>query len=195
MRNTFIPALLLALIIALPAGASPLAGPADAPRHNVTVDTTDYVITEADFSPRVYVGARDTVAFDAISGYFNEHIGQIFGALQASGTSPSGPVSGLYWSWDMENMRADMAAVVPVASAPAVVDGYDVIELPAGKALVVEYTGPYEQMMSAHEAIGAYIEEHQMDDPTVVLEEYLTDPQTQPDPSKSQSRIMYIFTE
>ena len=190
MRFISIASCLLALLLLLPVGAYEAAA-----QETETDAIKQYDVTEVDWPAHTYIGQRDTVGFDAISGFFSTHMPAIYGTAQAKGLSISGPATGLYWLWDMENMRTSLAAAIPVGDAPDDFKDYEVIRIPAGKALVVDYRGPYEQMMPAHESLSRHIEEHAMGDPTVVVEEYVTDPETEPDTSKWHTRIIYVFAD
>lgn len=190
MRFMNITSSLLALLLTLPVGAYEAAA-----QETETSDMKTYDVTEMDWRARTYVGQRDTVGFDAISSFFSTHMPAVYGAAQSKGLTISGPATGLYWLWDMENMRTSLAAAIPVDQAPDDFKDYEVIRIPEGKALVVDYRGPYEQMMPAHEAISRHIEEHAMGDLTVVVEEYVTDPETEADTSKWHTRIIYVFAD
>lgn len=190
MRFICISSCLLAFLLIFSAGAYEAAA-----QETATDDTTGYDVSEVDWTARTYVGRRDTIGFDAVEGYFSTHLPSIYGTVQSKGMTVSGPASGLYWFWDTENMQADLAAVVPVDQAPEEFADYEVFRIPAGKALVVDYHGPYEQTMAAHDALGRYMEEHATGEPSVVVEEYITDPETEPDPAKWHTRIIYVFQE
>ena len=190
MRFISIASGLLAFFLVLPVGANEAAAQDDA-----SDDTTEFEITEIDWRARTYVGRRDTVGFDAVSDFFSTNLPAIYGTVQSKGMTVSGPATGLFWLWDMENMRTAMAAVVPIDQASDDFDDYEVIRIPAGKALVVDYRGHFDQMVQAHDALGHYIEAHEMGDPSVVVEEYMTDPEAEPDPAKWHTRIIYVFSQ
>jgi effector-binding domain-containing protein len=52
------------------------------------------------------------------------------------------------------------------------------------RALMGEYSGPYDGLGSAHEAIRTYIGEHGLEASEAPFEIYVTDPEEEPDPSK-----------
>lgn len=194
VKHLFFSLIVLALAVGLSASA-PSTLQKILYQPTIQSDTTEYVVTEIEWRPRTYIGKRDTVSFAAMTDFFTEHLGIIYGGIQSAGMTTAGQPSGLYWHWDMENMRAIMAAAIPVDEATKMIAGYDVIEVPAGKALVTDYYGPYEQSAVAHEAIDAYVRDHAMPDATVVIEEYITDPASEPDASKWHTRITYVFVD
>lgn len=194
MRNLLLALLLSILIIPTVANARTFVDK-DVNPGLYSADTTEFVITEAAWDGRTYIGKKDTVSFDAIGNFFTEHLGRIYGGIQSSNLTATGQPSGLYWEWDMENSRTVMAAAIPVDDITAMIEGYEVIDIAAGRSLATDYYGPYEQSIRAHEALDAYLAEHEIANPSVVIEEYLTDPGTEPDPSKWHTRITYVFEE
>ena len=85
-------------------------------------------------------------------------------------------------------MKSEMSIAMPVA-ADASVEGYELLTQPAGTYLEVDYFGPYgENMKAAHEAVGAYMEEHSMELVGAVMEEYITPPMPDADPSKTHTK-------
>ena len=69
------------------------------------------------------------------------------------------------------------------------------IAIGSGKGLVVDYYGHYEKSQSAHEAIDAYIADHGYAAQEFVIEEYVSGPPTESDPSKWHTRITYVITD
>lgn len=191
MKNLFFSFIVLALATRLSASAPNTLEQ----QPTIRADTTEYVVTELEWKPRTYIGRKDTVSFAAMKDFFTEHMGAIYGGIQSAGMTTNGHPSGLYWHWDMENMRTIMAAAIPVGEATEMVDGYQIIEVQSGKALVTDHYGPYEQLMGAHEAIDAYVIDHTMPDPDVVIEEYITGPPSEPDASKWHTRITYVYAD
>jgi effector-binding domain-containing protein len=104
----------------------------------------------------------------------------------------AGAPSGIFYKYDEKEMKADMAAAIPVADAKANVKGYQLIEIPAGKALQIAYYGAYEKSGDAHMAIDKYMKEKNLTMNTHVIEEYVTDPMHEPDTSKWLTNIYYM---
>jgi effector-binding domain-containing protein len=99
----------------------------------------------------------------------------------------------LYYDWNEEDSSADLAAAIPVSPDMEVDDlgDFERIEVPAGKALPIEYYGAYEQIGGAHEAMHKYMSEGGIEIGTPVIEEYVTDPEREPDTSKWLNNIYY----
>lgn len=149
-----------------------------------------YTVSETPWGARVYVAHRDTVAVDDMTAFFGQHLAGIHARALAVGLQIVGVPSGLYWSWD--GSTADMAAALPVAEARGV-DPYEVISVKAARALTVDYYGPYTGLAAAHEAVDRFMEKHDYGPQQLVVEEYLTDPMTQPDSTQWLTRIYYVL--
>ncbi len=62
----------------------------------------------------------------------------------------------------------------------------------AGKIVVAYYYGPYEQSGMGHEAVDAYLQQHpELHVIGAPREEYVTDPETEPNPENWLTRIVY----
>lgn len=155
---------------------------------------TSYEIKTIDLPARYYIGVRETVTFDKITEFFKNSLGPAFEAVQSKNIETAGMPCGLYFVWDMENNRTDMAGAIPVKTK-AEIEGFTTFELPAGKALTVDYYGDYSGSEAAHNAIDRYAEANGIRTGMPVVEEYVTDPEQEPDPSRWLTRIFYPIEE
>lgn len=180
-RRTLFAAWPILLLAVVPASAQETPGP--------------FEIIERPVPEATYLAFRDTVAFDAMESFYGTHLAAAYALLVRSGHEP-GPATGLYWTWDEAAGTTDMAAAVPFTGAePAnLPDGYRIITLPAGTAVGVDYRGPYDGLGAVHEAIGVQLGDR-MHNTVVAVEEYITDPQTEPDASQWLTRVFYLIPE
>jgi effector-binding domain-containing protein len=147
-----------------------------------------YEVKESTAEPRSFVGIRKEVAFDHIKQVFNE----LFTDAGKAGIKPSGSPVGLFYSWDDKGMMTDMVAAIPVANAKGKVGSLQKFDIKGGKALTIDYYGSYEMLGNAHNAMDKYIAEKQYKMVSPVMEEYVTDPMSEPDTSKWLTRITYF---
>ncbi|MEX0813240.1 MAG: SRPBCC family protein [Chitinophagales bacterium] len=149
-------------------------------------------INEIELDRRVYVLKRDTVKFDAIGDFFEEHLGAVYNAfLEKHEEDEAGMPSGLYYSWDEENMKTYMGAGIQVNSSEVKLKGYETIVLEPGNALQVDYYGAYEGLEEPHTIINDYIAANGRQYAGPAVEEYVTDPAEEPDTSKWLTRVIY----
>lgn len=153
-----------------------------------------YRVQVTDFPARTYVAARDKVAMDGISPFMARHLPRIRAALAQAGAEITGPPSGLYYVWDETTGTSEMATGYPVSTATTVPET-EVLYIAAGKCLSVDYYGPYENTADAHLAIDEFIKTTAVKTTMPVIEEYITDPQSEPDPKKWLTRIYYLLEQ
>jgi len=67
------------------------------------------------------------------------------------------------------------------------------ISTPASKALLINYYGAYDSNELAHIALNMYIQKNGLHMKKPVIEEYVTDPMSEPDPGKWLTRIIYLI--
>jgi effector-binding domain-containing protein len=150
-----------------------------------------YDIIETTVSARTFLGMRKEVTFDQISSMFNDNLPKIFADVTKAGMQPEGAPVGLYFKWDPQAMKTDMAAAIPY-SARKKVGSWQTFEVKGGKALVIDYYGAYEKTENAHYAMDTYIADKKYKALAPVMEEYITDPTTEPDTAKWLTRITYF---
>jgi len=149
-----------------------------------------YFINEIDLKPKYYVIKRESVKFSNMQKFYATNFQAIMQKIQLLELPLAGAPSGLYYTWDMENNVADMAAGIPIVDE-ADIDGFDVIEV-SGKALKIKYYGSYSGSAEAHYAMDDYMKENGLVLNDLVVEEYITDPTTEPDTSKWLTNIYYL---
>jgi effector-binding domain-containing protein len=152
-------------------------------------------IETVEFSEKTFLTYRDTVGISEMQEFYSNHLGAIFGYLSSEkDLQPAGPACGIYYAWDEENQMTVLAAAVPYISnnnKKAELKGYEPVTL-SGNAYKLAYIGNYNQLSDAHRAIHEYIEANNYAMSDVVLEEYVTDPGSEPDTSKWITNIYYF---
>lgn len=152
-----------------------------------------YDIKTIERSAALYVGKREVVSWSDMKEFFGTNFGVGMDALAKAGIAPAGAPSGVYFEWNEQDKTADLIAGMPVpVSAKAKLNGLEVYEAPASKALLIEYRGGYANLGSAHEAMDAYIKANGLTHHTNVIEEYITGPGTEPDSTKWLTNIIYL---
>lgn len=147
-----------------------------------------FAINEIDVPAQNYLAHREKIEIPTMGDFFAKY----FPALaEKAGADMTGMPRGVYYEWDQENNMTDMAAAVPVKAAMDV-EGFSNIEVPAGKALHIDYYGSFEGSAEAHYAMDDYMKEKGIES-ALVMEEYVTDPTTEPDTSKWLTKIYYTL--
>ena len=121
-------------------------------------------------------------------------IGQSFGAvaqyLGQLGQPPAGaPVVG-YYNMDMQNL--DLEIGYPVARKLPGQGNIQPSEMSGGKAAACLYTGPYDKIQLAYQALTEWMQAHGHEGTGVCYEVYLNDPAQVP-PEALQTQIMFLI--
>lgn len=151
-----------------------------------------FEIRTMDWPGALYVGTREVVALADLKAAFEKGFGGAMAALNKAKAQPAGPPSGVYFAWDEERKTADLIAGIPaLPDAVAKAKGLDTHEVPASRALVIDYSGGYSGLAAAHGALRARIRKDGLAQ-QLAIEEYITDPLAEPDSTKWLTRVIYL---
>lgn len=153
-----------------------------------------YDIKTSDRASMNYVGVRKRVKWADMQQFFGESFGATMAAMGKAKVKPAGPPTGVYFEWDEVNKEADLIAGFPIAEADKgkVTEGVIEYATPAGKAYTVVYMGGYEKMEDTHWGIASKLELDGMEMNENVVEEYITDPMSEPDTAKWHTNIIWL---
>jgi len=151
-------------------------------------ESAAYEISEITFEATTYGMIRSQVSFDALAAFFEESYGKIMALLEQNNQQASGSPTGVFYEWNETNQMADLSAAIPVSSVIDKTKDQIFFEtIPAQEALLVEFFGNYENLSQAHEALSK-----KLPNPSLVIEEYITDPGMEPDTAKWLTKIYYL---
>ena len=151
-----------------------------------------YIINEVTSEPKTYIGIKKTLTFKQLTPFFMENYPKLYADIQKEGLQPSGPPSGLYYTFDENTMKTEVAAAAPVMGLKSKPGSWQTFTIKGGKALEVDYHGSYNDLGAAHNQIKAHIIDKKMKFIPPVVEEYVTDPGTEKDTSKWLTKIYYF---
>jgi effector-binding domain-containing protein len=147
-----------------------------------------YQVTETNFPGGNYAGIRKTIGFQDFSSFMEKSF-ETLG--KSAGDRINGNPAAIVYKWDEKNSQTDVMAVFSVSEGGPIKDA-TMTKLPAEKAYMVVYTGPYnEGEMGAHEAMGKYLAEHKLEQ-KLVVEDYIKNPGNEKDPNKYVTNIYYF---
>jgi len=151
-----------------------------------------FEVSIADRPAMAYYGTRKTVKWSELEAFFGKNFGAAFGAAKAAGIEPGIP-SGVIFEWNEKDQTADLLAGVPVpADTKAKLKGMTWYETPASKTYTINYYGSYEGTGKAHEAMEKKMKADGVEMNVNVIEEYVTDPSTEPDTTKWLTKVVYL---
>jgi effector-binding domain-containing protein len=163
---------------------------------------TEPRIVERDEQP--YMGIRTSVTMPEISGFIDASFPLVFAHLETNSIQPAGPPFVRYHLIDMDG-QLDIEVGVPVASAISGDDRVSAGVLPAGRYGALTYTGPYDGLIDANEALQQWAERQGLrwamseteagDRFASRVEVYLTDPANEPGPQKWETEVAYLLAD
>ena len=142
-----------------------------------------------------FAGVRGLIPFSELSTYYQDTLPAVFQQLQADNILIAGQPAGLYWNWDDSTQTTDMAAVIPVAADAKPAEGIELFTLPAGQIAKVDFFGSYDSISQAHLALDTFMLQNNLEQIPPGIEQYISDPATEPDSTKWLTRVMYYVRE
>ena len=110
----------------------------------------------------------------------------LFGRLGEMGIPPAGPPFIRYLR-TAERLEIELGVPVPRDLTDRAAAGIET--LPAGRAAVLTYTGPYDGLREACAELGRWVHQHGETPAGPFWESYVTDPRTEPDATKRVTEI------
>lgn len=152
----------------------------------------EYSIQEIDFTGRYFVAVRDKIGIDEIHDFYRKNFPSLGLKLASKNIEMKGHPSGLFYDWDEKKNLVELAAAAPVGSKTDLGGEFESVELIPGRALLINYYGAYQDVGNAHHAMEDYLKEKGLRAKIPAIEEYVTDPSTEPDTSKWLTKIYYL---
>jgi effector-binding domain-containing protein len=156
--------------------------------ENIPAEAPSMQVKEIDMTEKHYVAIREETDITEIQSFYANNYMKI---MESGVTMEGGMPSGLYFTWDMENMRTDLAAAIPVVSGTKAPEGTTIITIPESKAVMVDYYGAYEGLAEVHGLIEGYLIANELEYVGPAIEEYITDPEAESDPRKWNTKVTY----
>ncbi|RPF21000.1 GyrI-like domain-containing protein [Myceligenerans xiligouense] len=135
------------------------------------------------------VGLHETVRMDELQDFFPRAMTAAAEALAERGMEPTGPAVALYNG--MEGETFDVTAGFPVSPGAAPSDDVVAAMLPGGATIEAIHQGAYDHLSDTYEELTAWFEGNGMEMPPVMWEEYLVGPESEADPGRWRTRIVY----
>lgn len=152
--------------------------------------TSAYEVKVVPLPLRHFIALRSKTPMAELAATYARNLPKVYQAVQQHGLEMGGMPCGLYYTWDESKGETDAAQAIPVR-VPKRLDGFQSITLEQEEALLIEHYGSYDGLGGAHRAMEAHIKWHGLEAAVPAIEEYVTDPEKEPDTSKWLTRVYY----
>lgn len=126
-------------------------------------------------SPQPTLSIRTITPVQNLPQEFGKAFGVIAQYLGTLGEEPAGAPYAAYFNMDMDNLEVEIG--FPVSKALPEKDNIQSTEIPGGKSARCLYTGPYNQIERAYNALTEWVKENGYEATGVAYEFYLNDPE------------------
>ena len=124
-----------------------------------------------------------------LTEFFGRAFGTVMAAAQAQGVQLTGPPFALYRGMPTETV--DVEAGFPVNAGFSGTEGVVNGSLPEAEAFEAIHLGPYDTLGTTYGAIQERMRAEGLTPSDTMWEYYLSDPETEPDPAKRQTRVVW----
>lgn len=159
---------------------------------NGTAPAKTYTVQLMNFPATSYAMIRQQVKWSDLLSFFEEHLPIVYQEVQNANASP-GTATGLIYEWDQKNQQADIAAAVPVADGTKIDNPIvQATNIPASKAVFVNYSGAYDKLPDAYNSIRQYLSDNKLKEKIPSIEQYISGPTNEKDTSKWLTKIVFL---
>jgi effector-binding domain-containing protein/uncharacterized protein YndB with AHSA1/START domain len=160
--------------------------------NNPSAVVKKYDVLLMNFPATRFAWVRQQVKQDDILSFFAQHFPLITQEIEKV-NAPAGIPHGLFYSWDEKYEVADMAAAIPVPAGTSIENAIvQVMDIPASKAVYVDYYGNYPGLPDVHSIIQKYLSVNNLKQKGPVIESYVSGPPNEKDTAKWETRVIYL---
>ncbi len=159
---------------------------------NGTAAAKTYDVQLMNFPATTFAMIRQQVKWSDLLSFFSEHFPIVYQEVQNANATP-GVATGLIYEWDEKNQQADIAAAVPVAAGTMINNPIvQATNIPASKAVFVNYSGAYDRLPDAYNSIRQYLFDNKLKEKVPSIEHYISGPSNEKDTSKWLTKIVFL---
>jgi len=138
----------------------------------------------------IFLAVRDTASESTVGQKISMHFNEISQVIKSQDLEMTGVPFAIYYSESQTNFDMDVA--IPTLKAGKAEGAIKPGKISAGKVVLANYYGPYEQSAMGHDAAQAYLKDHpELKMNGAPREEYVTDSEKEPNPANWLMRVVY----
>ncbi len=141
---------------------------------------------------KMYLAERKKIGLEEAGFFFDSAFPGLIQYARSHGLKMDGPPTGIVFEWNEEENSTDIAAALPIdGEAGPAEDKYEWIHTQGGKVAVIAFFGSPDATGPAHYYMDEFMARNHLKLRGPVMEEYLSDPATEPDSSSRETLIIY----
>lgn len=152
---------------------------------------TEFEIVQTEQRPAAVMRGRHPVA--ELPAFFGTAFTTVMRAVTAQGIAPAGPPFGYYP--EMPGAVVSVVAGVPVTRAVVADGDVEPFVLPACRAVTGVHVGSFDALELTYGQLEAWAARHGVTLAGGPWEEYLSDPEREPDPATWRTRVVWPIDE
>ena len=146
-------------------------------------------VQEVDFPATTFVAMRQKMRMSAIQDFMQKELQLTELQFDKRDLETAGNPSRLVYDWDEKKGQADIAAAVPADGAQQFSAEYSNINIPAGKALMMEFYGDHTRTKPIHDILKIHAKNNNLKIKMPIIEEFVTDPEQEPNADKWLTKV------
>jgi len=146
-------------------------------------------ISRTHIAPRTLLGMHAIVAQPRLTEFFGQAFTAVATELANQGEAPAGPPVALY-RWESGSLL-DVTAGFPVRGPVDETVTAKIAMIPGGDAVEAIHTGPYDSLAGDYAEITEWLRDRGLTPSPVMWEEYLVGPESEDDPERWTTRIVF----
>lgn len=139
--------------------------------------------------PQPIIGLHEVVPMNDLTDFFSRAFEAAAAELARQGAAPAGPPIALYRGPVTESV--DVVAGFPVGRPLTPSSGLVSETLPSGAIVETIHTGSYDALAETYAKLSGWFASNGLTPSDEMWEEYLVGPESEPDPSRWQTRIVF----
>jgi effector-binding domain-containing protein len=148
-------------------------------------------IEETLFDPQTVILIRDSAGPADYGNVMGRGFGELAGFVKTNKLTAKGYPFTIYHKWDSVTQFSVFDMGMTIDKAAQGKDRVRVESLPEQKVVIAYYFGPYDKTYGAYKALGSYVREENLEEAGGPWEIYVTDPMTEKDTMKWETRIAF----
>lgn len=157
-----------------------------------TVSKEIYEVTPMNFPATRFATIRQQIKWSDLLSFYQQHLPLLIDEA-AKATLVAGTPSAICYDWNEKEQLADIATAVPVPAGSKIENTIvNMLDIPASKAVYINYYGAYDRVSDAYSSVKKYLEANKLKHKQPVIQQFITGPAQEIDTAKWLTKIVFL---